>query len=197
MPRDPEPPRQHPTATPPLLGFLALDAASYDPLKGFFRWRDVELDARSGFHLHLVDVANPSVCGELYALARAEAARTGDAAAARLFRDEEPPAEPEDDRRRKLMDTLATMLAVSAAERPCIVFTGAGQFETIATFRLEPTWYSTPEARGALGGVLLEWIAALQLDGSGATDAGRPALAEALRAELGQVRRRVEAALGR
>jgi hypothetical protein len=179
---------------PPLFGFLVLSSGSYERLKGFFRWRSVELDKASGFMLFLLDVGNPSVCGEFYKLARAEAARLEDAEAAQLFVDGIPLAGLADTFRLKVMEALATMLAVRPEERPCIVFVGAGKFEPIANFRIEPAWYDTPEARSVLGDALRDWIANLKLDGAAATPGGRAALAGRLESELNQVRRRIDAA---
>jgi len=167
----------------PLFGFLILSDASYERLKGFFRWRSFELDRASGFELNLIDVGNPAVCGEFYKLARAQC----DAEAAQSFADEIPPAELEDTYRLKVMRKLATMLAVSPGEWPCIVFAGAGKFETIATFRIEPAWYSTPDARSLFGNALKDWIANLELN---ATEA----LAGPLESELSQLRRRLDTA---
>jgi len=171
---------------PPLLGFLILGSESYEHLKGFFRWRSVELDQASGFELHLIDVGNPAVCGELYELARAEAARVGDAEAARLFMDGIEPTAHADTYRQKVMDKLGAMLASSPEERPCIVFAGAGKFEAIATFRIEPAWYASPNARSVLGDALRDWITHLRVDGTAAT------LAETLESELSQLRRRLD-----
>jgi hypothetical protein len=180
------------STTPALLGFLVLSGDTYEQLKGFFRWRSVELDRASGFELHLIDVGNPAVSGELYKLAQSEAARIDDAEAAQLFVDELQPAERVDAHRLRVMDKLATMLAVRLEERPCIVFAGAGKFEAIATFRIEPAWYSTQEARSVLVDALRDWIANLKLDGSAAMLGGRAALAATLEAELSQLRRRLE-----
>jgi hypothetical protein len=77
---------------PPLFGFLILSVASYERLKGFFRWRSFELDRASGFELHIIDVGNPGVSGDFYKLSRAEAARIKDAEAEQSFVGWNPPA---------------------------------------------------------------------------------------------------------
>ncbi len=179
--------------TPPLFGFLILSDGSYEHLKGFFRWRSVELDRASGFMLYLVDVGNPAVSAGLYELVRSEATRIGNAEAAELFVDDPPLAAREDTHRREVMAALATMLAVGPEERPCIVFVGAGRFEALARFKIEPAWYRTPEGRSALGDTLRDWIANPKLDGIAASRGDRAALAGELQSELDQVRQRVEA----
>jgi hypothetical protein len=173
--------------TPPLFGCLILSRDSYEQLKGFFRGRSVELDRASGFELHLIDVGNPVISREFYELARAEAARIGDTGAAQMFAETQQ-AENADTHRLRVMDKLAAMLAVSPAQRPCIALVGPGKFETIATFPLEPTWYSTQEALSAFGGALKEWIAELEVL---SLLGGRAALAGELQAELDQLRRRL------
>lgn len=176
--------------TPPLFGCLILSGDSYERLKGFFRWRSVELDQASGFELHLIDVGNPEISRDFYVLARAEAARIEDAEAVQLFAETQH-AESADTHRLRVMDKLATMLAVSLGQRPCIVFVGAGKFDAIATFPLEPSWYATPEALSAFGGALKEWIANLELDGTAAMTRGCEELQGQLNAELDQLRRRL------
>src|SRR5262249_47899522 len=161
---------------------------SYERLKDFFRWRLVELDRATGFRLCLIDVGNPETSSEFYELARSEAARIGDDEAARLFVQGNPLAGVADTHRVQVMHKLATMLAVSPAEWPCIVFVGAGRFETVARFRLESAWFSTQEARAVLVGSLRDWIANLRLDGSATMRGDRKALAESLAFELEKVR---------
>jgi hypothetical protein len=168
-----------------------LSSDSYERLKGFFRWRSVELDRAFGFELHLIDVGNPEISREFYDLARAEAARIQDAEAEQLFAENQPAAVA-DTHRLRVMDKLATMLAVSPGQRPCIVFVGPGKLEAIATFRLKQAWYSTQEAFTAFGGALKEWIAGLESDGTAAMHGGRAEFAGKLSAELEQLRRHQE-----
>jgi hypothetical protein len=152
---------------PPLFGFLLLDADSYESLKGFFRQRSFELDPATGFRLDLIDVGNPEVSAAFYELAGIAVA---------------------DEDRLEVMERLATMLGVKPEERPCIVFAGAGKFEVLATFRIDPAWYSTTDALAAFGNALKDWIANLRLTGA---FEGRAGLAGALESELSRLRARL------